>query len=834
MTELAIGVDGGVVQGKGTWWARIRLWTSLAAQLATLAALAAYTRFEAAPHAFPIALTGLAFAGALSVWAGRVWDAAPRFLRWAYLLLSLAGSAACLGLMSLHPFAEPGAALTLHVLALVGLQAPLGFALLGPPPDDLEERTPHVATARLVIPIWLAAGHITLIIATALVAAPPNGSEAQIYFAIALFAFGVSPFFGILLAKVEGDAAVAFCDNPTQFSILTAAMTLFSALAGISALAEKPLAAAPEKLALLLAALLVAAALAVAFCWRQAIEDQRFPVRNRQAAFDHIDTWAVVLFVLAVSGIVLIALWAATSQAMTDGINANWGLGTTAIVAMMFIAFALAPQIELPPAMSRGLKGLSETLKPIGAFFSWIDGVMAIPIACAQGANLDRWWQRYIILALAIVPCGVLGYWLPTPYGLLAIAWGFIITIAISRRWAWVEDDRELAMLTRNFASASLRVGFRQDLRDEALLSFMSMFIFVPLALRQADMWAVKIGAELFTLSAGTPNDLQTWMAFYGSELAKAVPFVDWAETYSVEGQTDVEFKDSIWAKHLVFMTRILVDLVFLGALLQAIAISGRIAKQREMFFGKDRNKNEFRHGSGRSGQLNMLDPFIEAKEFRKLRSAGGGVDQEKVENFPSYDPARLIALTSDLDKDIARVARALRNHQKTDDPKVLKDLYTTLDEIVYPKDKRFDKDRVKEVVAAIKDAKGSPDLVSLRAARGQLNNKPWATLVRKDLVDMIAEADTDTMESPDEAKKERLEALIWCLVGDTSGNPTEIEGQGVRDAHRDVREVALNALIAMASEQIALEAIKRCAQSDPASALKQRAQRFLDEQGGG
>lgn len=833
MTELANVVDGGVVQRPGELWRRIRLWTALLAQLATLATLAAYTRFETAPQALPIALAVLAVAGLLSLWAGLVRDAAPRFFRWAYLFLSLAGSAACLGLMALHSFADPGHALTLHLLALAGSQGPLAFALVGSPPDDLDYGAPRVATARLVVPIWLTAAHIALVVATALFAPPVNGGEAQTFFAIALSVFGVLPILGILMAKVEGEATLAFCDNSTQFGIVGAAVTLFSALAGLSALAAKPITTAPEKLALLLAALVVAAAIAVVFCWRQAIEDQRFPVRNRQAAFDHIDTWAVILFGLAISGIVLIALWAATSQAMTDGINANWGLGTTAIVAMMFIAFALAPQIELPSAVSGGLKSLSETLKPIGAFFSWIDGVMAIPIACAQGANLDRWWQRYLILALAIVPCGVLGYWLPTPFGLLAIGWGFVITIAISRRWAWVEDDRELAMLTRNFSSASHRVGFKQDLRDEALLSFMSMFIFVPLALRQADMWAVQIGAELFTLRAGTPNDLQTWMAFYGSELAKAVPFVDWAETYSVEGQTNVEFRDSIWAKHLVFMTRILVDLVFLGALLQAVAISGRIAKQREMFFGKDRNKNEYRHGSGRSGPLNMLDPFIEAREFRKLRSAGGGVDPRKVYNFPTYDPARLNALTSDHDKDIARVARALRNHQKTDDPEVLQKLYATLDEIVYPKDGRFDKDRVKEVVAAIKDAEGSPDILSLRSARGQLNNKPWATFVRKDLVQMIADADTDIADAPEAAKQERLEALIWCLVGDNSGDRTEIPEERGRDAHRDVREVALIALIAMAADSVALEAIKRCAQSDPALALKQRAQRFLDNQSG-
>lgn len=154
------------------------------------------------------------------------------------------------------------------------------------------------------------------------------------------------------------------------------------------------------------------------------------------------------------------------------------------------------------------------------------------------------------------------------------------------------------------------------------------------------------------------------------------------------------------------------------------------------------------------------------------------------------------------------------------------------MDEIVYPKEGRFDKDRVKEVIAAIKDADGSPDIVSLRSARGQLNNKPWATFVRKDIVQMIADADTDIADTPEIAKQERLEALVWCLVGDQSGERTENPEERARDAHREVREVALIALIAMASDPVALEAIKMCARTDPALAVKQRAQQFLAGQG--
>ena len=61
----------------------------------------------------------------------------------------------------------------------------------------MDDPAPRVATARLVVPIWLTAAHVTLIVATALFAAPVNGGEAQIFFATALSIFGVLPLLEI-------------------------------------------------------------------------------------------------------------------------------------------------------------------------------------------------------------------------------------------------------------------------------------------------------------------------------------------------------------------------------------------------------------------------------------------------------------------------------------------------------------------------------------------------------------------------------------------------------------------------------------------------------------
>jgi len=810
----------------------IKVGAALVSQILGPAAFGFFLQAPHAPDAQNLALAVLAVALGGGVWAGGVRPDAHLLLRALAAISAVLGTSACLWLYVSRGLPDMRVATGLGAMALICANLAPALGLLASGHDaDRPTETAAITPGKLVIPAATASAQIVALVAIFVFARMQLGVDAFAFFFAALVGVVAPLLFAIQRTGPE-EGATSFSGSATQFSVLIAFTTVFACLAGMSAIGKSLLSHgpdAPNKLTLLLVACGLAVLVPVAFCWRQAVEDQRFPASRRNPRpFDHIDAWAVILFALAVAVIVLIALWAATSQATTDGINANWGVGTTALVAAMFVAFAFAPQIELPRNVTAGLAAASKSVTGLGRAISWLDGVFAIPIACASGANLERWWMRYLILALAIVPCGVLGYWLPEPYGLVAIAWGFVATIAISRRWAWVEDDREVAMLTRNFSSPSLRVGFKQDLRDEALLSFLSMFIFVPLALRQADMWAVAHHVKLFTLTGGAQNDLRTWVAFYGSELAKAVPFVDWAETYSVEGKTSVEFKDSIWAKHLVFLTRILVDLVFLGALLQAMAISARITRQREMFFGKDRDAAPYRHGNRekRKGDLDRLDPFIESREFRKLVAANGAADREKIASFPTYDSARLIALADDDNKVVALVARALREHQRTDDPARLSELHDALMDAVSVSG-RIDKERVIELVNALKVEPSGHDIISLRAARSALNGKPWSTGVRRDIVTVIAKTRDSMWE------RERQEALIWCLIGDPGGAPADNpEGRIAeeRDARAEVRDVALSALMAMPGDAAARAAIETCAQSDPAENLRRRARSFLDK----
>jgi hypothetical protein len=136
------------------------------------------------------------------------------------------------------------------------------------------------------------------------------------------------------------------------------------------------------------------------------------------------------------------------------------------------------------------------------------------------------------------------------------------------------------------------------------------------------------------------------WLGFYGTELAKAVPFVDWAEVYHVEGDAPVEVHTDL-ARHAVFLTRVLIDLVFLAALLQAISSASRDAQQRELFYKKR--------------AISRLDPFTEPEAFRTLvrRAADGSWEKngDRFEEFPHYDPNRLVELSASPDSRVARAA---------------------------------------------------------------------------------------------------------------------------------------------------------------------------------
>lgn len=534
--------------------------------------------------------------------------------------------------------------------------------------------------------------------------------------------------------------------------------------------------------------------------WRQAIRDGRLPppLNPKKVKHDHITGWGFIAVAGSVSVIIGLASWAAPHE---RDIGASISVYVVAGLAFVFLIAALSPPVNLGDARTF-LHRVGTVVHPFGLLLSAIDSVMVFAIAGSAGVTQRSIWLRYFILLGSMTACTGLGYFLPAPLGLIPLTWAFIVAISISRRWGWVEEDRDLYMLNRS-VGAHLRVGFGEDLRDESLLSFVFMFLLIPLALKQGQDWS---DGTLFDTHAlhHAPN-LLDWIAFFGGELAKAAPFVDWAEVYGVKG--DEQFGVStISAKHVVFAMRVLLDLVFLAALVQALSIAARNAKQMELF---------------NAGTLDRLDPFTEPREFRKLIKRDGAgkwvVNEETLARFPRYDAVRLAELSDRAFSPIDIAAIALRRRDGSDEAAKFTDQLLTR---AYAKDK--DVDAIEEVLNAIRvsNAPVAPD--DLDRARIQLNGRQKFNQARITIMQLIAIAPrTD----------ERFAAIRSALVG-VSENDEGGSQDSIRDAVRDVRLVGVRALReqALAGEARAIRLLDDVADRDLATRVKQEAREILSQ----
>jgi hypothetical protein len=528
--------------------------------------------------------------------------------------------------------------------------------------------------------------------------------------------------------------------------------------------------------------------------WRQAIKDGRLPIYPMGAPkHQHISGWGFLTLAFIVGLIVGVAAWAAPGHEGGRGIQSSWGVLVVAGLALFFIAAAIAPNApEMPSSAKRIARVIGAIIGPFGRILSVIDSMMVFAVAGGAGATRSHVAMRYFILASTLAPCAILAYWLEPPYAFGPIIWGFTVAISISRRWAWVENDRELSMLNRLYTGSHLRVGFGQDLRDEALLSFMAMFVLVPLALRQAQIWADIVHFPLFDLERDVT--FVDWIGFYGTELAKAVPFVDWAEVYDVAGVAPISVVSEP-ARHVVFATRVLVDLVFLAALVQAIGISTRNAKQKELFF--------------RERVLDRLDPFIEPKEFRRLlmRNENGELapNPEAIAAFPPYDKIRLGELADpSRHPDIYLAAKELRLRDGGGDSG---DFHDAL--MARSMHKRPDADGIMEVITAIRTSGPIRQPYELNQARIALNGKPALNSARAEIMRLI-------IESPD--SKDRRTGILSALIGPD------------RDTVLPVRKLALEALKPLADEGSAdaIGWIRNVASQDLAVTLRRQAKSIL------
>lgn len=363
--------------------------------------------------------------------------------------------------------------------------------------------------------------------------------------------------------------------------------------------------------------------------------------------------------------IIALASWATkVSGNESATLASNLTFFVTVGVIALFIAFIFLPHLVRYLDQAGDKEAGPDKVKPMGLnpitfpaqAASYLDSVLVRLIAPLTGATQKGRGVPHSFVLLSIIPLTGLGFVLAPPFGLIPIALGMLMVIALGRRWAWIEEDRETASRLLKTESPEIQVGFENDLKDEALLGYASLFLLVPLALHQTYGWQTT--AFEITDASRASNLFFAWLSFFGAELAKAVPFVDWWEIYQVDLSPPIEAAaDNPLGKHLTFASRAMVDLVIMAALFQAIAIWQRSRAQKKLY---------------QIGHVNHFEPFAE-KEFFESAFRGNAseprtefldqvqkhIDARELLRLPGepYNPERLADLLKSDSPNVRRTA---------------------------------------------------------------------------------------------------------------------------------------------------------------------------------
>ena len=362
---------------------------------------------------------------------------------------------------------------------------------------------------------------------------------------------------------------------------------------------------------------------------------------------NHISRQSVYCGLLIVGLIVCLA-WAASSKFIPES-DPFFGAYILGLVLVLFLGFVSVPHVQAflqrpsrigsPSVLSDASRAGFVPPDPavlVSAFDSFLVRSVA-PLSGAVQHNRNGFpLLPHALLIGVFVPLTAMGFALPAPYGLAPILFATLLAVGLGRRWSWVEADRETAMRIHKLKDENIRIGFLNDLRDEALLGYAFLFVLIPLALRQIQLWVAPFAPVAADLEAH--GSLIAWAQFFGTELAKGVPIVDWADIYGLKSTAPFKANNPL-SQHLVFASRLLVDIVIIAALLQAWGIVRRNSDQLTLF---------------KDGQLDLLDPFEERARFRRgvILGKSGAVEfkpelkalfDEHAENARKKNNGRLI-----------------------------------------------------------------------------------------------------------------------------------------------------------------------------------------------
>ncbi len=257
------------------------------------------------------------------------------------------------------------------------------------------------------------------------------------------------------------------------------------------------------------------------------------------------ESLGAVLVTAVVLAIIVGAFWVGTFRSPPQ-MGTGLGLAIFVLVVGVFSAIVFLDWIS----RFRPLRSLAKTLHAFAPrmhflvnFYDWIDAGLVRIGGHVAGADHIKTRSRYSVLGGTLACLALLGWFLEPPLGLIPVALGLLTALSLSRLWSWVEEDRNLASITQFSARVPQKVGFREDYRDETLLGFIFVLVLIPIGMMQAHEGNL-LGGPLFNRAHtgqpfSEPYDFGQWLGYFGFELAKALPIVDWADIYTLGPGTD-------------------------------------------------------------------------------------------------------------------------------------------------------------------------------------------------------------------------------------------------------------------------------------------------------
>lgn len=469
------------------------------------------------------------------------------------------------------------------------------------------------------------------------------------------------------------------------------------------------------------------------------------------------------------------------------------GLIVIASLCAAFILLIFAPRftdLSIFNNIMAGLRQMTSGLDPIGRWISWADSILVYLIASAAGAKLKNWKSRYFVLASHILVSSLFAWFADAPYGIFSITWALLVAISTARRWSWIEAERDILLTKAGVDPKSPKIETHEDLRDEALFALLFIIFLLPIGMRQLHF---AFGHGMFNIDGEVENNFLSWISFFGVELVKALPFIDWSDIYGAKGVTSINIVNPS-AMHTVFAARVIIDFVFIASLLQAISISVSLSKQKRNFLNQIDGTNK-------------LDARIEKSEIAKLAfkdRSGEWKFRPELVNFAHYDGARLSYLRikskkgSRLRAAIDQIFKASSRSFEAPGQKLVE-----LSHMRPP-----NQAKLLELLDTL-DLMQEYNLDDLLPAREALNWKGGVANVRHRIVGMITKSDVEP--------EERAKALSTIMVGINADSLAGIRGMVLNEIGRNKR-----------TAEIAHDSLKALSENDSANSLKKRAKLIL------